>query len=113
MFVIKYFYAASDYTQGTNFCISTLAQKSLIKLRFICAVSSTSLTEVSKWLSSFYKAIFPMINDLWVSKHRNVQVPFGSHWILNDSTGVLDMAKLLKTFEIGSLSSFSTLVTVV
>jgi hypothetical protein len=54
-----------------------------------------------------------MINDLWVSKHRNVQVPFGSHWILNDSTGVLDMAKLLKTFEIGSLSSFSTLVAVV
>jgi hypothetical protein len=45
--------------------------------------------------------------------HRKVQVPFGSYWILNDSTGVLDVTKLLKTFEIGSLSSFSTLVAVV
>ncbi len=76
------------------FASSTLAQKNLFKLRFICAASSTSLTEVSKWLSSFYKAIFPMVNDLWVSKHRKVHVPFGSHWILNDSTGVLDVTKL-------------------
>jgi hypothetical protein len=35
-----------------------------------------------------------MVNDLWVSKHRKVHVPFGSHWILNDSTGVLDVTKL-------------------
>jgi hypothetical protein len=28
------------------------------------------------------------------AKHRKVHVPFGSHWILNDSTGVLDVAKL-------------------
>jgi hypothetical protein len=82
------------------FASSTLAQKSLIKLRFFCAASSSSLTEVSKWLSSFYKAIFPMVNDLWVSKHRKVQVPFGSHWILNDSTGVLDVTKLLKLLRL-------------
>ncbi len=42
--------------------------KNPIKLKFICAASSTSLTEVSKWLSSFFKAMFPVVNDLWVSK---------------------------------------------
>ncbi len=38
--------------------------KNPIKLKFICAASSTSLTEVSKWLSSFFKAMFPVVNDL-------------------------------------------------
>jgi len=37
---------------------------------------------------------------LWVSKHRKVQVPFGTHWILNDSTGVLDVTKLLKLLRL-------------
>jgi hypothetical protein len=35
-----------------------------------------------------------MVNDLWVSKQRKVHVPVGIHWILNDSTGVLDETKL-------------------
>jgi len=42
--------------------------KNPIEPRFICAVSSTSLTDVSKWLCSFFKAMFPAVNDLWVSK---------------------------------------------
>ncbi len=42
--------------------------KNPIKPRFICAVSSTSLTDVSNWLCSFFKAMFPTVNDLWVSK---------------------------------------------
>ncbi len=36
-----------------------------IKPRFICVASSTSLTEVSKWLSSFYNSIFSTVNDLF------------------------------------------------
>jgi hypothetical protein len=32
--------------------------ENLIKPRFICTASSTSLTEVSKWLSSFTKLFF-------------------------------------------------------
>ncbi len=32
--------------------------KNLIKPRFICAPSSTSLADVSKWFNSFYKAAF-------------------------------------------------------
>jgi hypothetical protein len=63
-------------------------QKNPIKPRFICAASSTSLTEVSKWLSSFFKAMFPAVNDLWVSKLKKADVPCISSWILNDSTGV-------------------------
>jgi hypothetical protein len=35
----------------------------IFKPRFICPASSTSLTEVSKWLGSFYKAIFPTVNN--------------------------------------------------
>ncbi len=42
--------------------------KNPIKPRFICAASSTSLTEVCRGLSSFFKAMFPAVNDLWVSK---------------------------------------------
>jgi hypothetical protein len=30
----------------------------------VCAANSTSCTDVSKGLSSFYKAIFTMVNDL-------------------------------------------------
>ncbi len=68
--------------------------KNLIEPRFICAASSTSLTEVSKWFS-FYKAIFPMGNDLRVLKLRKADVPCVSNWILNDSTGVVDLIKQL------------------
>jgi hypothetical protein len=66
--------------------------KNPIKPRFICAASSASLTEVSKWMSSFYKAIFLMVNDLWVSKLRKADVPCVS-WILNNFTGVVDVIK--------------------
>jgi hypothetical protein len=47
--------------------------------------SSTSLTDVSKWLCSFFKAMFPTVNDLWVSKLKKADVPCDSSWILNDS----------------------------
>ncbi len=57
----------------------------IFKPRFICPASSTSLTEVSKWPSSFCKAIFPMVNDLWVSNLRKTDVPYVSSWSLNDS----------------------------
>ncbi len=59
----------------------------IFKPRFICPASSTSLTEVSIWPSSFYKAIFPtIVNDLWVSNLRKADAPCVSSWILNDST---------------------------
>jgi hypothetical protein len=62
-----------------------------IKPRFICAASSSSLTDVSKWLCSFFKAMFPTVNDLWVSKLKKADVPCDSSWILNDSTGVVEV----------------------
>ncbi len=65
--------------------------KSPIKPRFICAASSSSLTDVSKWVCSFFKALFPTVNDLWVSKLKKADVPCDSSWILNDSTGVVEV----------------------
>jgi hypothetical protein len=65
--------------------------KNPIKPKFICAASSTSLTDVSKWLCSFFKAMFPVVNDLWVSKLKKADVPCVSSWILNDSTGVVEV----------------------
>ncbi len=55
-------------------------------------MESTSFL-LPKWLSSFYKAIFPMVNDIWVSKLRKADVPCVHGWILNDSTGVVDVIK--------------------
>jgi hypothetical protein len=75
-------------------CAVLKFNKNLIKPRSICAASSTSLTEVSKWTSSFYKAVYPKVNDLWVSKRRKANVPSVSSWILNDSTRVVDVIKL-------------------
>jgi hypothetical protein len=48
--------------------------KNPIKPRFICAASSSSLTVVSEWLCSFFKAMFPTVNDLWVSKLKKADV---------------------------------------
>jgi hypothetical protein len=53
--------------------------KNPIKPRFICAASSSSVTDVS------------MVNDLWVSKLKKADVPCDSSWILNDSTGVVEV----------------------
>ncbi len=36
-----------------------------------------------------------MVNDLWVSKLRKADVPCVQSWILNDSTGVVDVIKQL------------------
>ncbi len=47
-------------------CAVWTFDKNPIKPRFICAASSTSLTDVSKWLCSFFKAMFPTVNDLRV-----------------------------------------------
>jgi len=52
--------------------------KNPIKPRFICAASSSSLFDVSKWLCSFFKAMFPTVNDLWVSKLKKADVPCDS-----------------------------------
>ncbi len=54
-----------------------------------------ALTEVSKWLSSFFKAMFPAVNDLQVSKLKKADVPCISSWILNDSTGVVEVINKL------------------
>jgi len=34
--------------------------------------SSISLSEVSQWLSSFYKAILLVVDDLWFAKLQEV-----------------------------------------
>ncbi len=66
-----------------------------IKPSFICAASSTSLTDVSKWLCSFFKAMFPTVNHLWVSKLKKADVPCDSSWILNGCTGVVEVINKL------------------
>jgi hypothetical protein len=48
------------------------------------------LIDVSKWLCSFFKVTFPMVNDLWVSKLKKTDVPCDSSWILNNSIGVVE-----------------------
>jgi hypothetical protein len=68
-------------------CAVWIFDKNPIKPRFICAASSTSLTDISKWLCSFFKAMFPMVNDLWVSKLKMSDVPCDSSWILYRSGG--------------------------
>jgi hypothetical protein len=65
--------------------------KNPIKPRFICAASSSSLTDVSKWLCSFFTAMFPTVNNFWVSKLNKADVPCDSSWILNDFTGVVEV----------------------
>ncbi len=67
----------------------------------------------------FYKAIFPTVNDLWVSNLRKADVPCVSSWILNDSKGVVDVIKILnlsrsefyKTSLLLQSFDFSTLYT--
>jgi hypothetical protein len=59
----------------------------------VCAASSTSLTDVSKWLCSFFKAMFPTV--LWVSRLKKADVHCDSSWILNDSTGVVEVINYL------------------
>lgn len=47
----------------------------LIKPTSIAAVISTSLSQVSKWLSSLYKAMMPMVNVWWVTELQEAKVP--------------------------------------
>jgi hypothetical protein len=75
--------------------VSWKFHKNPIKLRFICAARSTSLTKLSRWLSSFYKVILPVVSDLWVARVKKVHVPSVNSWILNDSTGAKDVIELL------------------
>jgi hypothetical protein len=35
--------------------------------------------------------MFPAVNDLWMSKLIKADVPCVSSWILNDSTGVVEV----------------------
>jgi hypothetical protein len=49
-------------------CAVWTFHKNLIKPRFICVASFSSLIDVSKWLCSFFKAMFLTVNDLWVFK---------------------------------------------
>jgi len=72
-------------------CVVWKFHKNPIKLRFICAANFISLTDVSKWPCSFFKAMFPTVNDLWVSKLKKPDVPCDNSWILNDSTGVVEV----------------------
>ncbi len=69
--------------------------KNLLKPRSICAASAASITDVSKGLSSFQKAITPSVNDLWVSKLRKALVASVVSWILNGSAGAVDGIELL------------------
>jgi hypothetical protein len=71
-------------------CVVWKFHKNPTKLRFICATHSTSLTIVSKWLCCFFKVMFPIVNDLWVSKPKKTNVPCDSSWILSDYTRVVE-----------------------
>jgi hypothetical protein len=39
--------------------------------------------------------MFPMVNDFWVSKLKKADVPCDNSWILNDSTGVVEVINKL------------------
>jgi len=39
--------------------------------------------------------VFPTVNDLWVSKLKKADVPCDSSWILNHSTGVVEVINKL------------------
>jgi predicted transcriptional regulator len=39
--------------------------------------------------------MFPVVNDLWVSKLNKAEVPCVSRWILTDSTGVVEVTNKL------------------
>jgi len=41
------------------------------------------------------KLCFPTVNDPWVSKLKKADVPCDSSWILNDSTGVVEVINSL------------------
>jgi hypothetical protein len=64
--------------------------------------------------------MFPMVNDLWVSKLKKADVPCDSSWIFNDSPGVVEEINELNLsrYEIDKASplllqsfDFSTLYT--
>ncbi len=55
---------------------------------YINAASSNCLTEVSKWLSSLYKAILLVVNDLLVAKLQEADVASQTSWSFKDSSGV-------------------------
>jgi hypothetical protein len=79
------------YTEQFYRCDVDVGKPCLNILSVLCAASSSSLTDVSKWLCSFFKAMCPTVNDLWVSKLKKADVPCDSSWILNDSTGVVEV----------------------
>ncbi len=39
--------------------------------------------------------MFPVVNDVWVSRLKNADVPCVSSWILNNSTGVVEVINKL------------------
>jgi len=87
-------------------CVVQKFHKIPSKPRFIYAASSTSLTNVSKWLCSFFKAMFPMVNDFWVFKFKKANVPCDNSWALNDFTGVVEVINKfnISRFEIDKAS---------
>ncbi len=62
-----------------------------MKPSFINAASSNCLTEVSKWLSSLYKAILLVVNDLLVAKLQEADVASQTSWSFIDSSGVVEV----------------------
>ncbi len=62
---------------------------------FIYGSNSTSLTKVSKWLCFFSKAMFHVVNDLWVSKLKKADDLDVSSWIFNDITWVVEVINKL------------------
>lgn len=78
-------------------CAVWKSHKNPVKLRFICASSCTSLTNVSKWLSSFHKALLPVVNDLWVSKFRKACVPYVSGWTLISEVDMIQLLSCLRS----------------
>jgi hypothetical protein len=63
-----------SFLKSRKFCIMIVI---VTVSQDVCATNSTSCTDVSKGLSSFYKAIFTMVNDLWVSNLRKFLLMVG------------------------------------
>ena len=63
--------------------------------RFIACSSSYTLRALSSWLSLTFKALMPVVHDLWKSKMAEVGVRSKGCWIAKDSGRVPSIAVLL------------------
>ena len=56
--------------------------------RYLSRGSSTSLTQVSQWITRALKGLFPTSERLWIASLKKCTIHSNGSWIINDSTRV-------------------------